>query len=156
MHYFMLFILLHWMMGIQMTQLPKNAFFSSSEMRNNVPLHIPDLYLFIYFLGIPRSAISFLFQGWWKKVSCTLGTDACEFSAPLSSHAGQCERSFSTSTRAHLRVSTDALRLKLWVQGIEAGIAVWRVLFIARGTSELQIAAAPVPELIRQLFNQET
>lgn len=73
--------------------------------------------------------------------------------------SGQRERlsgSFSTSTRAQVRVPTDALKLKLWLRGIEAGIAVWRVLLIARGASELQIATASVPELMLQLFNQET
>lgn len=63
--------------------------------------------------------------------------------------------SFSTAAGAQVRVSTDALALKLRLRGIEAGIAVRRVLLIAQGPSELQIAAAPVPELMRQLFNQE-
>lgn len=107
-----------------LAKLSRHAFFFFlPEMRSNVPLPILDHSVFLF--ANPRRAISLLFQGEWPKASCTLGT--CAFSAPLSSHVGQCERlsgSFSSPTRAHLRVSTDALELKLRVQGIEAGIAL--------------------------------
>lgn len=82
---------------------------------------------------------------------------------------GEGGQSFPSSTYAHVcvhkRSRGEACRQPTRAEDWSGGLQCDRVVsmsglptqrFIAQGTSPLQIATAPVPELIRQLFNQET